>query len=206
MKLLVAIAIILCLDVNGFPQASWDDGWRWIVLLKTKQAEIEKAFGESITKDRKNLSQTYVTDFGKITVRYARESRPNEKRYCTIEAGTVQDIFISLRPKLRLSGIPLDLGAFKKDVTHGPREITYFNDRTGILLVTEIETSGGKVEIERVAYIEYHPAQTHGKAVCSQNSGEGMKDAIRNKLETVPADLLNASHSPCRCWLGCVGR
>jgi hypothetical protein len=169
--LLLLQLVTLCVIVQCQNQNEVGKGWKWIIPLKTQKAEIEKVFGESITKDRKSLFQTYVTEFGKINVAYAGERQFVKECSCIVKAGTVVTTFVSPR-KLKLSELKFDLTTFEKNDTFAPREISYFSEKEGILIATEIIELEDKSRIERVIAIEFRPTTSSCDAAqCQKKAG-----------------------------------
>jgi len=154
--LLVIQLVCLCITVQCQNQTEVDKDWKWIIPLVTKKVEIEKQFGESITKDKTNPFQTYVVEFGKITVTYTKEKEFVKECSCSISADTVLEIFISTK-RFKLSDLNYDLSKFIKDDTFSPREISYFSEKIGVLIVTEIVELEDKSKVERVTTLEYRP-------------------------------------------------
>jgi hypothetical protein len=158
-QILVLFAFpIIFFSINVYSQNELkvDRDWSWIAPLKTQKAEIEKAFGNSITEDKDNPFQTYSGEFGKITVTYVGEKEYVKMGSCLVKVGTVLGIFIS--PKnIELTELNYDLSKFKKDDKFSPREIWYLNEKEGILVVTQIIDSQDKRKVEKVVAIEYRP-------------------------------------------------
>ena len=154
--ILLSLLLSFAVNANCQKQTDIDQPWKWIIPLKTQKTEIEMAFGNSITEDKNNPFQTYVAEFGKITVTYALTNKFIRECACTVNAGTVLETFVSPK-RFKLSDLKIDITKFKKDVTFSPREISYFNAEEGILIDTEIVELRDKTKIERVVAIEYRP-------------------------------------------------
>ena len=150
---------MLCLGtiVWGQDQSDVDKDWRWIIPLETIKVEIENKFGESITREKDHPFQTYVTVFGKINIAYAKEKQFVKECSCTVKADTVLDYYVSPAKRFKLSDLKLDLSKFKKDDTYSPRELSYFNEKEGILIATEIVKLDDGTSQERVFALEYRP-------------------------------------------------
>jgi hypothetical protein len=131
------------------------DAWNWIIPLRTNKADIEKIFGSPTTEDKSNPFQTYVSEFGKITVVYARDRRVIEETSCTVEKDTVLNYSVS-PSKLALSNLGFDMKLFLRDSTYSPREIGYFSEALGVLIDTTLILSTEKCQTEQVVLIEYH--------------------------------------------------
>ena len=147
-------ATIFALTGFGQTKVAIEKEWNWIVPLKTTRSEIEKAFGSSITADKNEPYQTYTASFGKVNVQYAEKNRFIEECSCTVGPGTVISTFVSLK-SLKLSDLNLNLEEFIKDATFSPREISYFSEKEGMLVATEIVEMPDKTMLERVFAIEY---------------------------------------------------
>lgn len=171
-----------CLSINAQSQNQIDAGksWNWVVPLKTHKTEIEKEYGESVTKDKKSLFQTYVAAFGKITAVYAGEKEFIQECSCTLQPGTVIKTFVSPQ-KLNLTELNFDLKTFEKNDTFSPREISYYSEREGILITTEIIELEDKTKLERVISIEYRPSQ---KLCASAQCQKRIKLGINNKTSS----------------------
>lgn len=175
MKAILLLSLLLhaaglSLSVRSQTLSGWDKGWRWIVPLKTQKAEIERAFGDSITNDKSSSFQTYVADFGKVTVTYSRERKFIKVCSCVLEAGTVLSTFVSPKTQFRLSDLDLDLNKFTKDDTFSPRELSYFSESEGILIATEIIAAEDGRKIERVFALQYKPATIYcsvARCICN---------------------------------------
>lgn len=160
---ILGISCLLFTLVIGIaaPEKRIDDkenDWRWITLLKTQREEIEKVYGESITEDKSRMYQTYVTKFGKINVSYVQKDEFREVCDCTVTAGTVSSIYVSLGFVL-LSEIDYDLTKFKRDGTFYPREVSYYDADSGIYIGTEMVRLKNGDYVERVFAIAYSPVR-----------------------------------------------
>ncbi|MBX3292101.1 MAG: hypothetical protein KF881_04305 [Acidobacteria bacterium] len=154
--ILAVYCLLICSALIGQASAPIDQGWRWVIPLATNRAEIERAFGDSITKDKSSPFQTYVADFGKITINYAVANQYIKECSCAVSKGTVIEAMISPY-RFPISRLNLNLDKFTKDSTFSPRELSYFNKDDGILIVTEIVETSDRVMVERVVWIEYRP-------------------------------------------------
>lgn len=156
-QLLILLQLLtFCITVHCQNQTEVDKGWKWVVPLETKKAEIEKVFGESITKDKKHPFQTYVADFGKITAIYTTKRKLIKACSCYVNAGTVLRALVYPK-RFKLSELNYDLSQFKKDDTYSPRELSYYSAKDGIFIGTEIVELEDGSKIERVFTIEYRP-------------------------------------------------
>lgn len=129
--------------------------WAWIIPLGTDRSEIERAFGPAVSKDRTNPYQTYEAPFGRINILFAPEKRFYPEYERALKQGTVLNYFVSPKAMINLSDLPYDLSRYKRDSSNSPREISYFSEDTGILVVTGIVSDDSKVSREIVRNIEY---------------------------------------------------
>ena len=162
MKLIWAFLLPLLFSCYAVAQCQTQNeitkNWNWIIPLKTKKAEIETVFKKSVDKDKDHPYQTYTTEFGKFTIAYTTEEKNFVKACsCNVEPGTVIRVFISLKDRVKLSDLNLDLSSFEKDDTFSPRELSYSNEKEGLLIATEIVKMPNGEKLERVFAIELRP-------------------------------------------------
>ncbi len=141
------------------------DSWTWIVPLRTKKVDIERAFGSSITEDKTHPFQTYVSEFGRITAAFAPDRMRIDEHPCFAEKGSVLNYSISPR-KLNLLDLGYDLKLFTKDLSGSPREITYFSEALGLLIDTTLLESPDQPKVERVLMLVYHAPK---EFMCSES-------------------------------------
>jgi len=152
--------LLISIAIDGRSQESRPvDAWNWIIPLKTKRADVENAFGTSISDDLSHPFQTYETKFGRITVVYATEENERLDNQCRVGKGTVINYSVSPR-KLKLSDLFYDLTKFKRDGSAAPRELVYFSGSLGILIDTTIEELQDYTRVERVVMLEYHAPES----------------------------------------------
>ncbi len=130
--------------------------WDWIEPLVTTRTEVEKRFGQSISKDKSHPFQTYEAEFFKVNIAYAKGTeKPLGARAC-LASGTVISVYVSPLD-LPLSALDVDIKAFRKDLTYFPREVSYFDELNRTLLTTTlIETDTNELR-EMVVAIRYQP-------------------------------------------------
>ena len=150
----IATVMVMIGTLRG--QEKMESAWPWIAPLVTTRAEIEKKFGESISKDKTHPFQTYETEFFKANIAYAKGTeKPLGAKFC-LAPGTVISAFISPWNML-LSDLDVDVSKFRKDATYAPREISYFNEKDKTLISTTLVESRPGQTREMIVAIRYQP-------------------------------------------------
>lgn len=144
--------------VSGQTRNQQVESWEWIEPLKTDRITIEAVFGDSITTDKLHPFQTYKTCFGKINIAYSEKSEFIPEFKTRVNAGTVLHIFVTFNDKILLKDLNQDIGQYARDGTFEPREVSYFNAKLGLMIVTEIVTTKDGVMRETVIAIKKRPA------------------------------------------------
>lgn len=136
--------------------------WEKITPLVTKQAEVEKLFGNPIF--RNGYISSYNSNFGKVAVWYAGVKN-SEGQSCQwgVPFDTVLSYTASFSGGLPISKINYDLSEFKKE-EYRPEQVEYSNLEKGVSFVANMTDEGEWLIIS----IDYFPTLATKKNKCSQ--------------------------------------
>ena len=140
--LLCIVAILLaCCQ----PIVAHGKGWRGIVPLQSKRADVERLLGPGINGH-------YQFDEERAHVNYAEEEcNPVNGCLCLVPEGTVISIYVQLEVEMKFSKLNIDKKKYEKFVSRkDPNVATYSNDKEGIIYTVNEEN-------DDVTAIEYLP-------------------------------------------------
>ena len=142
--LLIGIALLQVPFVSIFVSAR-GKGWRGIVPLQSKRADVERLFGPGINGH-------YQFDEERAHVNYAEgECNPVNGCLCLVPKDTVISIYVQLEVELKFSKLNINKRKYEKLVSRkDPSFATYSNVKEGIIYTVNEEN-------DDVTAIEYLP-------------------------------------------------
>ena len=140
------LSIMAILLAGCLPIVAQGKGWRGIVPLQSKRADVERLLGPG-TNDH------YQFDAERVHVNYAGEGKCNPVNgcLCFVPKDTVISIYVQLEVQMRFSKLNIDKKKYEKFVSpKDPTVATYSNDKEGIIYTVNEEN-------DSVTAIEYLP-------------------------------------------------
>lgn len=155
---IMAILLTCCLQIVVYGK-----GWRGIVPLQSKRADVERLLGPGINGH-------YQFDKERAHVNYAEgECNPVNGCLCLVPKNTVISIYVQLEVEMRFSKLNPDKKKYEKFVSRkDPNVATYSNDKEGILYTVNEEN-------DDVTAIEYLPTAKDCREVMRRAKPAGVQ-------------------------------
>lgn len=160
---IMAILLGCCL-----PIVAHGKGWRGIVPLQSKRADVERLLGPGINGH-------YQFDAERAHVNYAGDGKCNPVNgcLCLVPKDTVISIYVQLEVEMRFSRLNIDKKKYEKFVSRkDPNVATYSNDKEGIIYTVNEEN-------DDVTAIEYLPTAKDCQEVMRRAKRAGVQSSRR---------------------------
>jgi hypothetical protein len=192
MKVLLTLSLfLLSLPCLAQRQIELDKRWGFITPCVTTKAEVERILGNSISEDKNHPWQSYDRENERITVVYNTKTlKKNNEQWCgdNPPLDIVLQFMSYTSDNIQLSELKVDLTKYKRDVGHTQREVSYWNQEEGILIVTKIVESKDKTKTEMVESVDFHPKPSQIRII-DPNYGGDEKPLTDEELK-IETDIL----------------